>query len=207
MSNRIAFICTVLGGIAAIVAILAFFGLQPEEKPATDSGYNSAQSGGNAGGDTDSGSNGSGGGSGSGSDTDTDTDTDTKPTVTDDSSDTDSSDKSDSDTTTTDTDDSDTTATDTDESDSSDTSRTGVGIVTVPAGTYLYVHTTPYLNAPVTQGLTSGTTVEILCTVYSQPVGRPDGSASTLWDRISTGFVPDAYVNTGTNDPVAPACQ
>lgn len=204
MSNRIAFICTVLGGIAAIVAILAFFGLQPEEKPATDSGYNSAQSGGNAGADTDSGGNGSGGGSGSGSDTDTDT----KPTVTDDdSSDTDSSDTSDSDTTTTDTDDSDTTATDTDESDSSDTSRTGVGIVTVPAGTYLYVHTTPYLNAPVTQGLTSGTTVEILCTVYSQPVGRPDGSASTLWDRISTGFVPDAYVNTGTNDPVAPACQ
>ena len=37
-------------------------------------------------------------------------------------------------------------------------------------------------------------------------VTNRSGNGTTLWDRIDGGYVPDAAIDTGTNEPVAPAC-
>jgi LasA protease len=49
--------------------------------------------------------------------------------------------------------------------------------------------------------------VSIVCTARGEQVSA-GGSSSDLWDRISSGgFVPDVQVDTGSNDPVMPACS
>lgn len=53
--------------------------------------------------------------------------------------------------------------------------------------------------------LAPGTMVQIECTIYWFEVTGPYGT-STLWDFIGTGYVPDSYLYTGTNMPVAPGC-
>jgi hypothetical protein len=54
-----------------------------------------------------------------------------------------------------------------------------------------------------------GTTIGIECVGYGNPVTGP-WSTTSVWDRITyagtTGYVADAYVWTGTDNPVAPAC-
>ncbi|MBC6468936.1 hypothetical protein HKK74_26085 [Actinomadura alba] len=48
--------------------------------------------------------------------------------------------------------------------------------------------------------------VIIECTVRGQTVTGTYGT-SDLWNRVGSGhFIPDVYLNTGSNDPVAPAC-
>lgn len=54
----------------------------------------------------------------------------------------------------------------------------------------------------------AATSVYIYCTVESQSVGN-----STVWDEIyyrtswgTTGYIPDYYVYTGTNNAVMPSC-
>jgi hypothetical protein len=66
--------------------------------------------------------------------------------------------------------------------------------------------------------LPSNTAVFIVCTAISDPVtgpGRAGGPPITtrVWDKVRTerdgndlGFVPDAFVKTGTTEPVADAC-
>ncbi len=53
------------------------------------------------------------------------------------------------------------------------------------------------------------TTIAIQCTDAGDKVAGPYGS-SLVWDVTTyggkTGYVPDAWVYTGTNNPVAPAC-
>jgi TIR domain len=76
----------------------------------------------------------------------------------------------------------------------------------------------PKLSAPVMGYLPYNTPVYIVCTTISDPVtgpGRAGGAPITtrVWDKVRTerdgddlGFVPDAFVKTGTTDPVAGAC-
>lgn len=85
--------------------------------------------------------------------------------------------------------------------------RTGTGVVQVPAGQSLKVYNGPALTATWVTSVPAGTRVTILCTAYGGAVTDPsDNHTSNLWDRISSGFVPDVYIDTGTNDPVAPPC-
>lgn len=54
-----------------------------------------------------------------------------------------------------------------------------------------------------------GATVSIQCTTRGETVSGPFGPTN-LWDYVvyngRAGYVSDGYVNTGTNDPVAPSC-
>ncbi|MEO8704478.1 MAG: peptidoglycan DD-metalloendopeptidase family protein [Kofleriaceae bacterium] len=51
-----------------------------------------------------------------------------------------------------------------------------------------------------------GATVTITCQKRGQSVTGTYGT-STLWDKISGGFIADAYVSTGSDGQVAPTCQ
>jgi hypothetical protein len=74
--------------------------------------------------------------------------------------------------------------------------------VQVPPGlSDVYVHSTPALNASVVAALANGATVEIQCTTQGEAV-----LGSSLWDWIGTGYVPDADIYTGTNQPAMPTC-
>jgi hypothetical protein len=78
-------------------------------------------------------------------------------------------------------------------------------------GQCAYVFAEPRLLGDAKLGcVNAGTTVEIYCTVESQPVGT---SQDTVWDVIyyrtdwgTIGYIPDYYVNTGTNNAVRPSC-
>jgi hypothetical protein len=48
-------------------------------------------------------------------------------------------------------------------------------------------------------------TVTITCQKQGESVAGTYGT-STLWDKIGTGFVPDAFVSTGSDGQVAPTC-
>ena len=51
-----------------------------------------------------------------------------------------------------------------------------------------------------------GATVTITCQKLGESVTGTYGT-SQLWDKIGAGFVPDAYVSTGSDGQVAPTCQ
>lgn len=87
-------------------------------------------------------------------------------------------------------------------SSSQTASRSAYGSVEVPAGLVsLYAHTIPSLNGPDTAALSNGATVQIECTAQGQAV-----NGSSLWDWIGMGYVPDAYIYTGTDQPTMPNC-
>jgi hypothetical protein len=48
--------------------------------------------------------------------------------------------------------------------------------------------------------------VKIVCTTRASHIEGPLG-ASDLWNYLGDGWVPDSYLYTGTNDPVAPPCR
>lgn len=49
--------------------------------------------------------------------------------------------------------------------------------------------------------------VGVICTQRGGSYTGPDGIATTLWNKLSSGYwVSDAVLKTGTFDPVAPAC-
>ena len=84
--------------------------------------------------------------------------------------------------------------------------RPGTGVVQGPAGQNLKVYNAASLTATVVSSVPVGATVTILCTVYGGAATNTSGHTSNLWDRISSGFVADVFIYTGTNDPVAPPC-
>ena len=74
-------------------------------------------------------------------------------------------------------------------------------------GTPLNKRSGPGTNYPVVGSVPDGTTVTILC----QATGTTetgDWGATDLWDRLDDNtYVSDAFVFTGTNGMVAPACN
>jgi hypothetical protein len=84
--------------------------------------------------------------------------------------------------------------------------RAATGVVEGPAGSTLHVYSGPSMTSMVINSVPVGATVTIMCTVYGGAATNLAGQTSNLWDRISTGYVPDVDVNTGTNNPVAPPC-
>ena len=91
----------------------------------------------------------------------------------------------------------------------------GSGGSAVPAsvawtgGIGLHIRPSPdYTGASI--GIVSdGATLSIGCTTTGETVSGPFGPTD-LWDYVSyngqVGYVSDGYLNTGTNDPVAPSC-
>ena len=65
----------------------------------------------------------------------------------------------------------------------------------------------PSVNGSVLGTYADGTLVEIECTTEGDAVQRADGRTSSLWDRTPYGYIPDMYINTGTNDPTMPDCS
>ncbi|GGM50354.1 hypothetical protein GCM10012275_21540 [Longimycelium tulufanense] len=55
--------------------------------------------------------------------------------------------------------------------------------------------------------LRDGTVVEIACTARGEELTGPWNNKSDIWDRLPDGkWISDAFVDTGTNEPVAPSC-
>jgi hypothetical protein len=90
---------------------------------------------------------------------------------------------------------------------SADTSnQIATGTVMAPQGA-LYVFQQPSLSSPHVAEIANYTTISILCTAEGDVVRNPHTStSSSLWDSTSEGFVPDVYVNTGTNQPTMSSC-
>jgi hypothetical protein len=71
----------------------------------------------------------------------------------------------------------------------------------------VYAFQGPSLSAVRTAELGTGTSVEIQCTVLGDYVTNPeDGQSENIWDKTSSGYIPDAFVDTGSNNPVMPSC-
>jgi hypothetical protein len=76
----------------------------------------------------------------------------------------------------------------------------------VPQGQVAKVFTSPSLNSAIVTTLSGGTVVQILCTAQGDTVTNAQGTSSSLWDDTQYGYIPDVNIDTGTMQPVAPAC-
>jgi hypothetical protein len=80
-------------------------------------------------------------------------------------------------------------------------------------GGYAYVFEQPSLASRVVATIPQGTVVYIICTRWGDVVLSPDGRSSEVWDYISPtdvapgGYVPDAWVYTGTDERTRPECE
>jgi hypothetical protein len=84
------------------------------------------------------------------------------------------------------------------------------GTIQVPAGdTYAYLYSVPTGDLYIDRvgEMSSGTNVQIICTVQGPAIGT-DGD--TLWDKVvyNTGsaYISDIYVYTGSSQAQMPSC-
>lgn len=82
------------------------------------------------------------------------------------------------------------------------------GIIQVPPGySTVYVYNQPSSSSSVVAEVANGTTIGILCTSQGDIVTNSEtGQSSSLWDGTSDGYIPDVYVNTGTNQATMTNC-
>ncbi len=73
-------------------------------------------------------------------------------------------------------------------------------------GSTVTVRADASMQSAAVGSVADGATVTITCQKLGESVTGTYG-ASTLWDKIGAGFVPDAYVSTGSDGQVAPTCQ
>lgn len=82
--------------------------------------------------------------------------------------------------------------------------------VTVNTGSgVLNVRSAPSANSPKIGAVDNQTRVVIVCHSRGEPFsGGPYRLTTTIWNRLDTGgFVTDAMLNTGSDDPVVPRCD
>lgn len=80
------------------------------------------------------------------------------------------------------------------------------GTVNAGGNSSVNVRSGPSLSSGVIGTLANGTVVQISCTTRGDTVQGVWGPTD-LWDRLSTGgWVSDGFLDTGSNEPVAPAC-
>ncbi len=72
-------------------------------------------------------------------------------------------------------------------------------------GAALDVHAEASTTTTVVGSVADGAQIVITCQKQGQSVTGTYG-ASTLWDKVEAGFVPDAFVSTGSDGQVAPTC-
>ena len=83
-------------------------------------------------------------------------------------------------------------------------------VFNLAAGQCAYVFSEPYaLSQDIIGSVCDGTIVSIYCTVETVPVG-----GNSIWDLIyfktswgTGGYIPDYYVDTGTNNAVESSCS
>jgi hypothetical protein len=82
------------------------------------------------------------------------------------------------------------------------------GTIYAPQGySTIYVYSQPSGNSSAVASVADGTTIGILCTAQGDVVINQDtGQSSSLWDGTSEGYIPDAYVDTGTNQATMTNC-
>ena len=69
------------------------------------------------------------------------------------------------------------------------------------------IRTGPHKTDTVVRTANDGDVVTIVCTVTGDAMTGPWNNTSSIWDRLPDGYyISDAFVDTGTDDPVAPAC-
>lgn len=86
------------------------------------------------------------------------------------------------------------------------TSEYPSGVVDAGPNPSVNLRSGPGLNYDIVDTVADGTTVYIACTARGGTVQGNHG-ATDLWNRLTSGnWISDGFVETGTNDPVAPAC-
>jgi Peptidase family M23 len=73
------------------------------------------------------------------------------------------------------------------------------------AGAPLTVRAGASTNTAAVGSVADGATVRIICQKRGESITGTFGT-STLWDKISSGFIADAFVSTGSDGQVAPTC-
>jgi hypothetical protein len=86
-----------------------------------------------------------------------------------------------------------------------DTSGGAAGRIDTPSGVALTIRSGPGTGYAAIGSIADGTRVSIRCQQVGTKVTGTFGTSS-LWDKIGTGYVADAYVYTGTDGRVAPDC-
>jgi hypothetical protein len=81
----------------------------------------------------------------------------------------------------------------------------GVSARVNTAGTPLTIRAAASTSSTAVGSVADGAYITITCQKYGQSVTGTYGT-STLWDKISGGYVADAYVATGSDGRVAPLC-
>src|ERR1700730_11557971 len=71
------------------------------------------------------------------------------------------------------------------------------GTVHTDSGGPLNVRSGPHTSSSVVGSVASGATVTITCQTYGDTVTGKYGT-SNIWDKISSGYVSDTYVYTGS---------
>lgn len=79
------------------------------------------------------------------------------------------------------------------------------GTVHTKSGSPLTIRSGPTTAAKAVGSLKSGTKVTIICQISGQTVTGKYGRTA-IWDKISNGYISDAYVYTGSDSRVAPTC-
>lgn len=74
------------------------------------------------------------------------------------------------------------------------------------SGASLTVRSSPSTGATAVGSVGDGAKVTITCQKTGSSVTGTYGT-TTLWDFIGTGYISDAYVNTGSDGQVAPTCK
>ncbi|WP_328558158.1 MULTISPECIES: peptidase [unclassified Streptomyces] len=89
------------------------------------------------------------------------------------------------------------------------TSQASATLRTYPIapGAILHVRSGPGVHFSIVRDLPEGSSVPIYCQCPGDTVSGYYGTTN-IWDNISNGqFVSDAYVHTGSDGYVAPACS
>lgn len=73
------------------------------------------------------------------------------------------------------------------------------------AGAPLTIRAGASTSTAAVGSVADGATVRITCQKRGQSITGTYGT-STLWDKIGTGYIADAYVSTGSDGQVAPTC-
>lgn len=79
------------------------------------------------------------------------------------------------------------------------------GTVHTDSGVSVTVRSGPHVSSSAVGSVASGASVTITCQTYGDTVTGKYGT-SNIWDKISTGYITDTYVYTGSDDLIAPLC-
>jgi cell wall-associated NlpC family hydrolase len=80
------------------------------------------------------------------------------------------------------------------------------GTVHTTSGSPLTIRSAPTAASKAVGSLKSGTKITIICQTTGQVVTGKYGR-STVWDKVTKGYISDAYVYTGSDKRVAPTCS